>query len=402
MRYLFTLLAVIPASLALATIDRRQTPDAIPDSWIVTFKQDTAVSDALAKVLALANVKPAYTYDSVAFKGFSFRGTDTNGLLNLLASVGAIQNIEPDRKVYLNAPVDYIEKRARYVSQRNAPWGLARISKRTNDPAVTSYTYDSTYQGRGVYAYVLDTGINFGHQDFGGRAVSGANYINSSLPAQDDNGHGTHVSGIIGGSTYGVAKQVNLIAVKVLDASGVGDYSGVLAAMDWVVNDATSKKRRAVANMSLGSGYYEAVNTAVANAVKAGVFFAIAAGNSNHDAALDSPASTPEACVIGASDNTDTRASFSNFGSLVDIFAPGVNILSTWIGSNTATATLSGTSMATPHAAGVAAFLLGQGVSTTAINLCSLIQSYGTMNVIQNAGVNTTTTLLNNPWPGEK
>ena len=187
--------------------------------------------------------------------------------------------------------------------------------------------------------------------------ISGFTAINDGLGTNDGNGHGTHVSGTVGGSTYGVAKNVTLVAVRVLDSSGSGTNSGVISGVDWVTSD-HQPGQPAVANMSLGGGASTALDTAVANSISDGVTYAIAAGNSNLDACTQSPARVPSAITVGATTITDARASFSNFGTCVDIFAPGNNITSSWNTSDTATNTISGTSMATPHVTGVAALFL--------------------------------------------
>ena len=213
-------------------------------------------------------------------------------------------------------------------------------------------------------AYIIDTGILRTHTQFGGRALAGFDAFGGN--GTDCNGHGTHVAGTVGGSTYGVAKGVRLFAVRVLSCSGSGSNSGVIAGVNWVTANHSDP---AVANMSLGGGASTALDTAVRNSIAAGVTYAIAAGNSNQNAANSSPARVSQAITVGATTSTDARSSFSNFGSVVDIFAPGSSIRSAWITSTSATASLSGTSMAAPHVAGVAArFLQGTtGVSPATV-----------------------------------
>jgi subtilisin family serine protease len=241
-----------------------------------------------------------------------------------------------------------------YATQSPVTWGLDRIDQR-NRPLSNSFTYTAT--GSGVTAYVIDTGIRYGHNDFGGRAVFGYDALGGN--GSDCNGHGTHVAGTVGGAAYGVAKAVRLVAVRVLNCSGSGTTSGVIAGVDWVTRNHAAGAP-AVANMSLGGGASAALDTAVRNSIADGVSYAVAAGNGNilgqaQNACNYSPARVAEAMTIGATDGTDRKASWSNYGSCVDWFAPGVSITSAWHTSNTATNTISGTSMATPHAAGVAA-----------------------------------------------
>ena len=247
---------------------------------------------------------------------------------------------------------------AAIATQTSPPWGLDRIDQRSRPPSGT-FTYTRT--GAGVKAYVIDTGIRFSHSQFGGRAVSGTDTIDGGN-ADDCHGHGTHVAGTIGGTTYGVAKAVSLVGVRVLNCAGSGATSGVIAGVDWVTGN-HGAGQPAVANMSLGGGASSALDTAVRNSIADGVSYAVAAGNGNilgfaDDACFYSPARVPEAMTISATDSSDRKASWGNYGSCVDWFAPGVSILSAWYTSDTATNTISGTSMATPHTAGVAALHL--------------------------------------------
>ncbi|TGJ82678.1 hypothetical protein E0Z10_g6089 [Xylaria hypoxylon] len=244
------------------------------------------------------------------------------------------------------------------VAQANAPPGLVRLSHA--DAGEDSYVFDDT-AGEGITAYIVDTGILATHEEFQGRATLEFNAIEGSADT-DENGHGSHVSGTIGGATFGVAKNVKLIGVKVLDADGGGTNADVLDGLNFVESDVGTKnlKGKAVMNMSLGGGQSRAINNAIAALAAAGVVPVVAAGNEAQDAANTSPASAPDAITVGALDAlNDQRASFSNFGDVVDIYAPGVNVLSVGIKSDSDQATLSGTSMASPHVAGLAAYLMG-------------------------------------------
>jgi subtilisin family serine protease len=267
------------------------------------------------------------------------------------------------------------------ASQPGATWGLDRIDQR-NLPLDSTYNYTST--GSGVKAYIIDTGIRFTHVDFGGRAVTGFDAIVPGGPASDCNGHGTHVSGTVGGATYGVAKSVTLVAVRVLSCAGTGLTSWVIAGVDWVTGNHQTGQP-AVANMSLGGGANDALDAAIRNSIADGVSYALAAGNDNADACATSPARVTEAMTIGATDTTDTRASFSNFGPCVDWFAPGVNITSDWWMTDTSTNTISGTSMATPHTAGVAALYLQTNPTASPATVQTALFNLTTKGIVKSA-----------------
>lgn len=272
------------------------------------------------------------------------------------------------------------------ATQTNPPWGLDRIDQR-NLPLNATYNYNWT--GAGVRVYVIDTGIRTSHTQFGGRASNVFDAFGGN--GSDCHGHGTHVSGTVGGSTYGVAKSALLRGVRVLDCSGNGPTSGVIAGVDWVRQNFIAP---AVANMSLGGGVSTALDTAVNNLSNAGVAIAVAAGNSNANACNSSPARAVNAITTGSTTTTDARSSFSNFGTCLDIFAPGSGILSAWYTSNTATATLSGTSMASPHVAGVAALYKQANPSASATTIRNAIVNNATTNVVTNAGTGSPNRLL--------
>lgn len=272
------------------------------------------------------------------------------------------------------------------ATQSNPPWGLDRIDQR-NRPLSGTYTYNWT--GSGVRAYVIDTGIRTDHTQFGGRASNVFDAFGGN--GQDCHGHGTHVAGTVGGSTYGVAKSSLLRGVRVLNCSGSGSNSGVIAGVDWVrVNHIAP----AVANMSLGGSASSAVDTAVNNLHNANVSVAVAAGNSNTDACTQSPARAVNAITVGSTTSTDARSSFSNFGTCLDLFAPGSSILSAWYTSSTATATLSGTSMASPHVAGVAALYKQANPSASSTTIRNAIVNNATTNVVTSAGTGSPNRLL--------
>ena len=276
--------------------------------------------------------------------------------------------------------------------QASATWGIDRVDQRLG-PLSTTYSYVTTASD--VTAYIIDTGIRTSHTQLGARATLGFNAFRKAAANGDCNGHGTHVAGTVGGSTYGIAKEVRLVAVRVLDCNGSGTTSGVIAGIDYVAGrKAASPGTPMVANMSLGGGASTALDNAVANAVSRGVVFAVAAGNSNVDACTASPARAPSALTVGATTTSDARASYSNFGVCVDIFAPGSGITSSWSTSNSATATISGTSMASPHVAGVAALYLSLNPGASVAAVSSALVSNGTAGVLSGAGAGSPNILL--------
>jgi subtilisin family serine protease len=315
-----------------------------------------------------------YRYRS-AIKGFA--GKLSPAAVAALRNDPRIAYIEEDQPVHLVG------------TQSGATWGLDRIDQKAR-PLDTFYNYNS--EGATVDAYIIDTGIRTTHNEFGGRAVAGYDAVTAGGTAADGNGHGTHVAGTVGGTIYGVAKKVNLIAVRVLDNSGSGTTAGVVAGIDWVTGNHTT--RPAVANMSLGGGVSTALDDAVRRSIVDGVVYAIAAGNSSANASTASPARVAEAITVGATDINDAFASFSNFGAGVDILAPGVNITSAWLTDNTATNTISGTSMATPHVAGAAALYLEANPGATPAAVEAGIVAAATLNVVTGVPSGTPNRLL--------
>ncbi|MGH3734268.1 MAG: S8 family serine peptidase [Micromonosporaceae bacterium] len=344
--------------------------DAIAGSYIVVL-EDGANTSSVAK---------------------RYRGTVTHTYKAALKGYAARMSESDARRAAADPAVAYVEQN-RVVkavgTQSPVPsWGLDRIDQR-DLPLDNSYTYPNT--ATNVTAYIIDTGIRTSHSDFGGRAVWGTNTVDSNNT--DCNGHGTHVAGTVGGTSHGVAKGVRLVAVKVLNCQGSGTLAGVTGGIDWVTSNHTSGL--AVANMSLGaSGTNSTMENAVRNSIADGVTYAIASGNSNSNACNFTPARTPEAITVNSTDRNDARSSFSNYGTCTDIFAPGRDITSTWNTSDSATNTISGTSMATPHVAGGAALYLSANPSASPAAVQTALKNNATKNKVTNPGSGSPNNLL--------
>jgi len=348
----------------------------IKDAYIVVFRDDVAdVKGAVDELINPIQVKERYVYRH-SIKGFA-ASLPAAALANI-ARNPKVRYIEQDQEVSLNA------------TQTGATWGIDRTDQ-TALPLDGNYTYQTS--GSAVDAYIFDTGIRQDHVEFGGRAKPGYDAIISGGTANDGNGHGTHVAGTVGGTIYGMAKNISLYAVKVLADNGSGSWSGVVAGIDWAVGHHTS--RPAVGNMSLGGGASTSVDDAVRRAVADGIVMCVAAGNDYQNAANYSPARTGEAITVSATTSSDGFASYSNFGSVVDILAPGSSIKSAWFSSSTAVNTISGTSMATPHVAGASALYLETFPGSTPAQVSTGLKSIASANRISGVPAGTSNLLLN-------
>ncbi|MDP8931372.1 MAG: S8 family peptidase [Actinomycetota bacterium] len=346
----------------------------VAEQYIVVFEPDvTNPREEAERIVREHDGRLLHVYGQ-ALRGFAahFRGRRIDGVRRN----PNVQRVEPDQVVTVAA------------TQTNATWGLDRIDA-SDLPLNDSYAYERT--GAGVHAYVLDTGIRLTHSEFAGRIATGYDAVNASGNADDCHGHGTHVAGSIGGTTYGVAKDVMLHPVRVLACDGTGTLSGVIAGIDWVTGNHV---KPAVANMSLGGGGSQSLDDAVAKSIDAGVTYVVAAGNDNSNACNYSPARVAPALTVGSSTSLDARSSFSNYGSCLDLFAPGSSVTSAWHTSDTATSTISGTSMATPHVAGVAALALEQEPTAKPAAVATVVVDSATDGKLTSTGTGSPNRLL--------
>ena len=360
-------------------------------TYLVTLAPGSAAPRIVAATAAALGGQVRFVY-SHALRGFAVELPVT--ALAVLRHLPGVQGVSPDQ------PIQVAKAGTSRVTTQNNPgsYGLDRIDQR-NLPLSHSYRFRST--GSGVTAYIVDTGIRVTHRDFGGRAVLGYDAVGGG--ASDCNGHGTHVAGTLGGKNAGVAKAVRLVAVRVLDCNGSGGDATVVAGLDWVVAH-HQKGQPAVINMSLGGGASSAVDQAVQGAIDNGITVAVAAGNDGgallggltgqSDACHSSPSRVPGAITVGATDSNDAFTSYSDYGRCVDLLAPGDAILSDWFASDTAQETLSGTSMATPHAAGVAALYLARHPSASPASVESALTGHASQGVVTGVPSGTANRLL--------
>ncbi|GHB45770.1 hypothetical protein GCM10010377_40740 [Streptomyces viridiviolaceus] len=373
-------LTTVPAQAAPAegAVLAAGSPTAVKDSYIVTLKKSTGLKASSA---AGKDVVEEYggtvkkTFRS-ALNGYAVTLSATEA--RRLAADPAVASVEQDQRVRLAD-----------TTQSNAPWGLDRIDQ-TSLPLSGTYTYPDS-AGSGVTAYVIDTGVRITHQQISGRASYGYDAVDGDTTASDGNGHGTHVATTIAGTTYGAAKKAKVVAVRVLDNNGSGTTAGVIAGIDWVTANHSGPS---VANLSLGGGASTTLDNAVRTSIASGVTYAVAAGNSGANASSYSPARVTEAITVGATTSTDAKAGYSNYGSVLDIFAPGSSITAGWHTGDTATNTISGTSMATPHVAGAAAVYLANQTSATPAQVATALVNGATTGKVTSPGTGSPNRLL--------
>ncbi|PNG18622.1 S8 family peptidase [Streptomyces cahuitamycinicus] len=374
-----SLVSALPAGAAPVAAEGRiqyaGAANAVAGSYVVTLKTEKAASTegrALARKYG-ADIERTYTK---ALNGYEVEASESEA--KRLAADPAVASVVQNRTFSITG------------TQPSPPsWGLDRIDQKSL-PLNSSYTYPDS-AGEGVTAYVIDTGVRITHGDFGGRASYGYDAVDNDNTAQDGHGHGTHVAGTVAGSAYGVAKKAKVVGVRVLNNSGQGTTAQVVAGIDWVARNAA---KPAVANMSLGGPGDTAIDTAVRNAITSGVSFVVAAGNESTNASTRSPARVTEAVTVGATTSSDAKASYSNYGTVLDLFAPGSSITSAWRTSDSATNTISGTSMASPHVAGAAALHLAANPTATPAQVSAALTSAATTGVVTSPGSGSPNRLL--------
>jgi len=390
----------LAAVSAVAPLLHADSKMAVPNQYIVVLhpttslvERDAHVSLLKAQIAESAAAEVTGVFGILDLVGYFARLTPE--LLKQILENPQVKYVEQDQVMSITAAVEAEDEAPlAVITQVGATWGLDRIDQR-DLPLNQQFIYD-TKAGTGVDAYIVDTGLLITHTQFGGRASAVFTAITTEANT-DLNGHGTHVGGTVAGTTYGVAKGATLYAVKVLAGSGSGTTAGVISGVNYVTNN-KSGSRRSVANMSLGGGASATLDSAVANSVTAGVIFAVAAGNDNANACNSSPARVTSAITVGASASNDARSTFSNIGTCVDVFAPGTSITSAWIGSASATNTISGTSMASPHVAGVAALHASVDPALPPASYQSYIIQTASANKLTNVGTGSPNRLLYSPY----
>jgi subtilisin family serine protease len=393
MKSVLLLSALVATALAMAPLHKGDGSGPEND-FVVVFHRNSTLEGRQKHMNMLGqqlDTESKITRNYNFQKFFGYAGTFSPATLEFIRSdEGVVEFVEQDQvatatvhgetnkniNLYPNGEDKAKKAERACATQREATWGLVRTAER--DLRIDGVFNHDNEAGRNVEVYILDTGIYTEHTEFEGRAVWGFDAINNPSPRTDQNGHGTHCAGTSGSKSYGVAKSATLVAVQVLSATGSGSFAAVIEGIDWTAKDHTTKRNVCVANMSLGGGYSLALNRAVEEAIAAGCTFALAAGNENNNACFSSPASAPDGLTVSSSDNSDRRSSFSNYGECSNIYAPGSSITSTWIGSPYAINTISGTSMAAPHAAGVAAAILTENPTLTPSMVASLMSTTST------------------------
>ncbi|MFB8397134.1 S8 family peptidase [Streptomyces yangpuensis] len=360
------------ATPAEGTVHGLGAPGSVDGSFVVILDASANKEDLAKKY----GGKLERSYGSKV-NGFSASGL-TEKEAKRLAADPAVGTVVQNKRFTINE-----------TQEKPPSWGLDRIDQ-ADTAGDQKYTYPDG-GGEGVTAYVIDTGVRITHKDFGGRATSGFDAIDNDESADDGNGHGTHVAGTIAGTAHGVAKKAKIVAVRVLDDNGSGTTEQVVAGIDWVTKNHSGPS---VANMSLGGGVDQALDAAVKRAIDAGISFAVAAGNESSDAGQGSPSRVPEALTVASSTEGDQQSDFSNFGSVVDLYAPGSEITSAWNDSDTGVKTISGTSMAAPHVAGAAALYLAANPSATPADTAAALTGAATKGAIKNPSSGTANKLL--------